>query len=75
MGELERVVEDDHVLRVDNLRDRAFELRRVEVLLPRLVEALVRVATISERADGIDLRSRVKNQLQPKRRSGTEGLT
>lgn len=74
MGELERVIEDDHVLSVDDLRDRAFELSRVEVLLPRLVEALVGVATISESTDGVDLRSKARRQCDT-RTEGRKRLT
>lgn len=55
MSELKRVVEDDHALGVDDVGDGFLGGGQVEVLLPRLVQALVGVATVAEGADGVDV--------------------
>ena len=52
VGELERVVDDDHSF---GFRDLCYRIRLLESLLPRLVKSLVLVTTISERSDGVDV--------------------
>lgn len=53
--ELERVIQDDHRLGLDDFGDGTACGRLVEVLLPILVQTFVRVTAVTEGPDGVDV--------------------
>lgn len=55
MRQLKRVVDNDERFGLGHLGERAAVVGFVEIFLPRLVEALVLVPTVSERPDGVDV--------------------